>query len=53
LRRDLTPRAIAVLVQVLLIGRTIDDISSTPIDDVEWAEAMTTVLRAGTTERPA
>ena len=46
LRCDLTPKAIAVLVQVLLIGRTIDDISTQPIQDREWAEAMTSVLRS-------
>ena len=45
LRCDMTPKAIAVLVQVLLIGRTIDDISPAPIDDREWAQAMTSVLR--------
>jgi len=45
LRCDLSAHSIAVLVQVLLIGRTIDDVSTTPIEDREWAEAMTTVLR--------
>lgn len=40
LRRDLGARSIAVLLQVALVGRTIDDISSMPIADDEWEHAM-------------
>jgi AcrR family transcriptional regulator len=40
LRRDLSARSIAVLLQVALVGQTIDDISSMPIGDDEWEHAM-------------
>lgn len=46
LRPDISARAIAVLVQVVVFGRTLDDISSEPIDQAEW-EAMVTALFAG------
>lgn len=44
LRRDVTARSIAVFVQVLLVGRTVDDISLQPIDDEEWSKAMELLL---------
>ncbi len=44
LRRDMSARSVAVFVQVMLVGRTLDDISAQPIDDVEWASAMAVLL---------
>ena len=39
LRGDLSARAIAVLVQAVIFGRTLDDISSDPINQFEWDHA--------------
>jgi AcrR family transcriptional regulator len=44
LRRDMTARSVAVFLQVLLVGRTLDDISMAPISDEEWAESMRVLL---------
>jgi hypothetical protein len=44
LRKDMSARSIAVFVQVMLVGRTLDDISAEPIDDAEWAAAMAVLL---------
>ncbi len=44
LRKDMSARSIAVFVQVMLVGRTLDDISAEPIDDGEWAAAMAVLL---------
>jgi hypothetical protein len=44
LNRDLSAHAVAVLIQVLLVGRTLDDVSSTPIDNAEWESAMAILL---------
>jgi AcrR family transcriptional regulator len=44
LNRELSAHAVAVLIQVLLVGRTLDDISSTPIDNVEWEASMAILL---------
>jgi AcrR family transcriptional regulator len=44
LNRDLSAHAVAVLIQVLLVGRTLDDVSSTPIDYAEWESAMAILL---------
>lgn len=44
LGRDLSAHSIAVLIQVILVGRTLDDVSITPIDNAEWAQAMGTLL---------
>lgn len=44
LNRDLSPRSVAVLIQVLLVGRTLDDVSTTPIDNSEWEVSMATLL---------
>ena len=46
LRRDVSARSIAVLVQVLVFGRTLDDISTEPVDQEEW-EVMVVALFAG------
>ena len=44
LSRELSAHSIAVLIQVLLIGRTLDDVSSTPIDTSEWEATMAVLL---------
>jgi len=44
LSRDLSAHAIAVLIQVLLVGRTLDDVSTTPIDNAEWETSMAILL---------
>jgi AcrR family transcriptional regulator len=44
LRRDMSAHSIAVIVQVLLVGRTVDDISKEPIDDDEWSTSMQLLL---------
>ena len=44
LNQDLSAHAVAVLIQVLLVGRTLDDVSTTPIDNVEWESAMAILL---------
>lgn len=46
LRADLSPRAIAVLVQVIVFGRTLDDVSTEPIAQAEW-DVLVGVLFAG------
>jgi AcrR family transcriptional regulator len=40
LRRDVSARPIAVMLQVLNFGRVLDDISLSPIDPAEWELAM-------------
>ena len=40
LRRDITAKAIAVVMQALVFGRNLEDVSATPIDDAQWAAAM-------------
>ena len=44
LNRNLSAHSIAVLIQVLLVGRTLDDVSTTPIDNKEWEASMATLL---------
>jgi len=44
LNRELSAHAVAVLIQVLLVGRTLDDVSTTPIDNSEWEAAMVILL---------
>lgn len=44
LNGDLSAHAVAVLIQVLLIGRTLDDVSTTPIDNAEWESSMAILL---------
>ncbi len=36
----LSAQSIAVMIQVVLVGRTIDDISTTPIDNADWELCM-------------
>jgi AcrR family transcriptional regulator len=44
LTSTMSPQAIAVLIQVLLVGRTLDDVSATPIDNAEWEGSMALLL---------
>jgi len=44
LNRELTAHSVAVLIQVLLVGRTLDDVSTTPIDNAEWESSMAALL---------
>jgi AcrR family transcriptional regulator len=44
LRRDMTAHSIAVFLQVLLVGRTLDDISMAPISDEDWTVSMRVLL---------
>ena len=56
LRRDLSARAIAVLVQGVVFGRCLDDISAEPIAASEWSRTMHTLfmdLLPGRGEQPA
>jgi len=46
LRTDISARSIAVLVQAVVFGRTLDDVSSDPIPQEEW-DALVTTLFAG------
>jgi AcrR family transcriptional regulator len=45
-RRDLSPRSIAVLLQSAILGRTLDDISSAPIKEDEWRQTAVAVFAA-------
>lgn len=40
LRNDIPASSIAVVVQVVVFGRALDDISDSPIDEVEWEHTM-------------
>ena len=44
INRELSAHAVAVLIQVLLVGRTLDDVSTTPIDNSEWEASMAVLL---------
>ena len=44
LNRDLSAHAVAVLIQVLLVSRTLDDVSTTPIDNSAWEASMVIML---------
>ena len=44
LTSDVSAQTIAVMIQVLLVGRTLDDISTTPIDNAEWELSMGLLL---------
>ncbi|MGA7834041.1 MAG: TetR/AcrR family transcriptional regulator [Acidimicrobiales bacterium] len=39
LRSDISPRALAVLFQILIFGRALDDVSAAPIDEPTWEES--------------
>lgn len=40
LRSDVTTRSIAVVLQALVVGRVIDDISTEPIEPTDWEHSM-------------
>lgn len=40
LRDDIPVRSLVVLIQMLIFGRSIDDVSETPVDEGDWAAAM-------------
>ena len=40
LRRDVTAQSIAMLMQAVVLGRTLDDISLEPISDAEWERTL-------------
>jgi AcrR family transcriptional regulator len=44
LNRQLSAHSVAVLIQVLLVGRTLDDVSTTPIGNAEWETSMGIML---------
>jgi AcrR family transcriptional regulator len=44
LNREISAHSIAVLLQILLVGRTLDDVSSSPITNAQWETMMTTLL---------
>lgn len=44
LARDLSAHSIAVLIQILLIGRTLDDVSINPIENADWERTMGLLL---------
>jgi AcrR family transcriptional regulator len=46
IRRDLSAQAIAVLLQVIVIGRVLDDISAVPVDAFEWSATMAVLATA-------
>ena len=44
LSRDVSSHSVAVLIQVLLVGRTLDDVSTAPMDNAEWEALMAILL---------
>jgi AcrR family transcriptional regulator len=44
IRRDVSSHTIAMLMQAVVLGRTIDDISLIPISDVEWEQTLITLF---------
>jgi AcrR family transcriptional regulator len=40
LRRDVSAQSIAMLLQAVVLGRTLDDISLEPISDAEWEQTL-------------
>jgi len=44
LRDDIAPEALAVLFQMLIFGRALDDVSNDPIDEAAWQSAMGTLF---------
>lgn len=39
-RSDISSSALAVFLQIILFGRTLDDVSISPIDEAQWEHAM-------------
>ncbi|HEV7957959.1 MAG TPA: TetR/AcrR family transcriptional regulator [Acidimicrobiales bacterium] len=50
LRDDISPRALAVLFQILIFGRALDDVSAEPIEEETW-ELTSSVLFADLLKR--
>ncbi len=44
LRDDILPEALAVLFQVLIFGRALDDVSNSPIDESTWQASIGTLF---------
>ena len=44
IRRDVSSHSIAMLMQAVVLGRTIDDISLIPISDDEWEQMLITLF---------
>ncbi len=44
LRDDIAPEALAVLFQILIFGRALDDASNSPIDEYTWQTSMGTLF---------
>jgi AcrR family transcriptional regulator len=44
-RKELSPHAIAVLIQAYTLGKVIDDYSSAPVDPEHWNELINTIVR--------
>jgi AcrR family transcriptional regulator len=44
LTTTISAHSIAVMIQVILVGRTLDDVSTTPIDNAEWELSMGLLL---------
>jgi AcrR family transcriptional regulator len=44
MRRDVSAHSIAMLMQAILLGRTLDDISSDPISDGEWEQTLVSLF---------
>lgn len=40
LRDDIPAKALAVLFQILVFGRSLDDVSNNPVDEAEWEESI-------------
>ena len=40
LRDDIPAKALAVLFQILVFGRSLDDVSNNPVDESEWEESV-------------
>jgi AcrR family transcriptional regulator len=44
MRRDVSAHSIAMLMQAILLGRTLDDLSLEPISSVEWEQTLIAVF---------
>ena len=44
MRRDVSAHSIAMLMQAVLLGRTLDDLSLEPISDAEWEQTLIAVF---------
>jgi AcrR family transcriptional regulator len=44
MRRDVSAHSIAMLMQAVMLGRTLDDISSDPLSDGEWEQTLVSLF---------